>query len=151
MRLLKNILKGDAESFIKLVSEVIDDAEMKVALDEYPTLYKRVLKERSNAQLNDKEATIIIDTEYAMLNATVCPCHDCGHYFSFGEGFYYYNDENHCEQCWRKTFPTDHDWDKHIIEETEPSIDLDSLSDKELEARAAFDAEHEDYCYYSEA
>lgn len=151
MKLLKDILEGDAESFIKLVSEVIDDAEMKVALDEYPTLYKRLLSERSNAQLNDEEISIIADTEDTMLNVTAFPCHDCGHYFSSGEGYYYYDDENHCEKCWRKIFSTDRDWDKHIIEETEPSIDLDSLSDKELEARAAFDAEHEDYCYYSEA
>lgn len=151
MKLLKDILEGDAESFIKLVSEVIDDAEMKVALDEYPALYKRVLKECGNAQLSEKEATIIANTETTILNVTVMPCHDCGHYFSSGEGYYYYDDENHCEKCWRKAFPTDRDWDKHIVEETEPSINLDNLSDKELATRAAFDAEQEDYCYYSEA
>lgn len=151
MKLLKDILEGDAESFIKLVQEVIDGAEMKVALDEHPALYKRVLKERSNAQLNDEEVSIIADTEDTMLNVTIFPCHDCGHYFSSGEGFYYYYDENYCEKCWRKAFPTDRDWDKHTIEETEPSIDLDSLSDEDLIARAAIDAEFEDCCYYSEA
>lgn len=151
MKLLKDILEGDAESFIKLVSEVIDDAEMKVALDEHLALYKRLLNERGNAQLNDEEVSIIADTEFTMLNVTVFPCHNCGHYFSSGEGYYYYDDENHCEKCWRKAFPIDRDWLKEIIEETELRDDVDKLSDEELERISTFDVNTADCCYYSEA
>ena len=84
-----------------------------------------------------------------------------GHYFTEGEGYYHFDGnttEVLCETCFKQHFPTELDWTKHIVQVEEGLSDaefaelLNTLSEDELDERAAKDVEDSDaMCYYSEA
>ena len=152
MATLKDTLNypGSVDSFIESAAETDIPSE----------LYEKLRNERGDAELSDEEQSEVWDVE-ERLTANVEPCEDCGHYFTEGEGYYHFDGnttEVLCETCFKQHFPTDLDWDKHIVQVEEDLSDaefaelLDTLSEDELKERAAEDVEDSDaMCYYSEA
>lgn len=151
MAILKEVLTypGNVNSFIESA------AETNISSD----LYMKLRNEGADAELTEEEKEMVQDAEEQLVTNTE-PCEDCGHYFTPGEGYYHFNGnttEVLCEDCFKKHFPTDLDWTKYIIQVEEDLSDaemaklLNTLSEDELDERAAEDAANGDTCYYSEA
>lgn len=86
-------------------------------------------------QIVDQEGSQWLLHQVCDLNANVItaitehiedPCVECHRYFGQDEEMYIVDDKHYCTECFKKRFPTDAAWLKHIVQSE------DDLSDEEI-------------------